>query len=99
MARPTAKSGIALLQNIVAMPAEMIATFATASFLADKYAANAVGAKQMHDALISFFIAAGKLAKIIHRARGQKIDAAGYTKTLMNDQMTIARLNALKAMF
>ena len=38
MARPTAKSGIALLQKIVVMPAAIIATFASASFLADKYA-------------------------------------------------------------
>ena len=40
MARPTAKSGIALLQKIVVMPAAIIATFASASFLADKYAAS-----------------------------------------------------------
>ena len=40
MARPTAKSGIALLQKIVVMPAAIIATFAIASFLADRYAAS-----------------------------------------------------------
>lgn len=40
MARPTAKSGSELFQYIVVMPAEMIATFASASFLADKYAAS-----------------------------------------------------------
>ena len=40
MARPTTKSGIELLQKIVVIPAEIIATFASASFLADKYAAS-----------------------------------------------------------
>jgi hypothetical protein len=40
MARPTAKAGIALLQKIVVIPAEIIAKFAIASFLADKKAAS-----------------------------------------------------------